>query len=123
MRSAQSARSVVIMPPSPVVMFFTTWKLKAVRSAAAPMRRDPAAAPNACAASSTIVRPCRAAMPPRRTSGAGRPAKCTGRSAAVRGVTAASAAAGSMFRVVRSMSASTGVPPAWMIALTVAQNV
>jgi hypothetical protein len=44
---AGSARSVVIIPPSPGVMFFTMWKLKAVMSAAAP---------NACAASSTTVR-------------------------------------------------------------------
>ncbi len=122
-RSAQSARSVVTMPPSPVVMFFTAWKLNAVRSLAAPMRRGPVAAPNACAASSTTTRPWRLAIPARRASGAGRPAKWTGSSAAVRGVTAASTAAGSRFSVVRSMSASTGVPPAWMIALMVAQNV
>ena len=53
MRSAQSARSVVTMPPSPVVMFFTAWKLKAGEiGGGADASRSAAAAPNACAASS-----------------------------------------------------------------------
>lgn len=41
----------------------------------------------------------------------------------MRGVIAASMAAGSMFWVTGSTSASTGVSPACSIALTVAQNV
>ena len=53
----------------------------------------------------------------------GRPAKWTGRMALVRSVTRAATAAGSMFKVTGSTSASTGVAPAWMMALTVAQNV
>ena len=53
----------------------------------------------------------------------GRPAKCTGRMARVRGVIASRAASGSMFMVAGSTSASTGVAPAWMMALTVAQKV
>ena len=53
----------------------------------------------------------------------GRPAKCTGRIARVRSPTTAAAAAGSRFMVAGSTSTSTGVAPAWMMALTVAANV
>ena len=53
----------------------------------------------------------------------GRPAKCTGRIALVREVIFSSILAGSMFMVCGSTSTSTGVAPAWMMALTVAQKV
>ena len=53
----------------------------------------------------------------------GRPAKCTGTMARVRGVIFRRTCSGSMFSVTGSMSASTGVAPAWMMALTVAQKV
>ena len=54
----------------------------------------------------------------------GRPAKWTGRIARVRGVIArARPLAGRCSSCAGSTSASTGVAPAWMIALTVAQKV
>ena len=51
------------------------------------------------------------------------PAECTGRIARARGVMAALIAAGEMHCVTGSMSADTGVRPAWMVAFTDAQKV
>src|SRR6185437_2292241 len=77
----------------------------------------------ACAQSSITLRLCLRAISMIGSISQGLPAKCTGRMARVRCEMAASIAAGSMFCVATSTSASTGVKPAWMIALTEAQNV
>ena len=76
----------------------------------------------ACAQSSMTLRPCWGASdissrPSRRAARRSAPARwhaCAG---------SAARTAGSMFSVSGSMSASTGVAPAWMMALTVAQKV
>src|SRR6185437_11646174 len=77
----------------------------------------------ACAQSSITLRSCLRAISMIGSISQGLPAKCTGRIARVRAVMAASIAAGSMFWVAASTSASTGLKPAWMIALTEAQKV
>ena len=53
----------------------------------------------------------------------GRPAKCTGMIAFVFGVIFVSTSCGEIFIVIGSISAKTGLAPAWIMALMVAQKV
>ena len=60
-QSASRSSSVVMRPPSPVVMFFVPYRLNAP-CPKLPTRRPPNVAPCAWQASSTTARPCRSAM-------------------------------------------------------------
>ena len=57
-RLRKSRRSVVTMPPSPVVTCFTGWKLKTDMCAMLPVRRPRYSAPKAWQASSITISPC-----------------------------------------------------------------
>ena len=120
-RSAISASSVVIMPPSPVDTVLRGWKLKHAMLPCDPTGRPRYVDPIAHAASSTSAMP-RADASRRRSRSAASPTWCTGTMAFVRAVTRRSASAGSMFHVSRSMSAKTGVAPAYNTAFDVAMN-
>ena len=77
----------------------------------------------AWAASSMTHRPCFSATAQIAAMEQGRPVRCTGMMPFVRGVMAASSFAGSMFRVLGSMSTSTGTPPCRTTVLSVLTQV
>ena len=112
-RSPSSVSVAATRPPSPSANRFFVGKKLNVE--AMPVVAMPAA-PKACAASSTIGTPSAASS----ASGAGRPNRCTGMIALVRAVIRAATSSGSRLSVAGSMSAKTGVAPAWTIASAVA---
>ena len=122
-RSAAASSSVVIAPPSPVVMLFLGWKLKQVKSANVPTFCPPTVAPSDGAASSTTFSPSPCARSMIAGRSAASPIWSTGMIAFVFGVIAASISSGVVLYVFGSMSTKTGLAPACRIAFAEAMNV
>ena len=111
------------MPPSPVVIAFTGWKLSVVRWAWVPTGAPRYSAPSAWAASSISARRWRSASSRSGPSSHGWPAKSTVMMARVRGVIAAATRAGSTLSVSARTSAKTGRPPRYSTTLPLAAKV
>src|SRR6266536_839977 len=122
-RSASASSSVVIMPPSPVVMTLRGWKLNTVWWAFEPVRRPLYSPPTDGAASSTTSMPCSVAIALIASISAVIPIWSTGMIAFVRLVMRCAMSAGSMLYVRASMSANTTVAPVYRIAFAEAMNV
>ena len=120
--AAQSARSVVIIPPSPVVSTLRGWKLQAASSERCPTGWPPACEPAAQAESSN-TRTSRSASSWRiAATSAGMPPWCTTMTARVRSVRTGATVAADRFAVPSSTSANTGVAPTYRTALVVAMK-
>jgi len=103
---------VVNMPPSPnEVMFLTSWKLNAVKSAIVPIFLPLYSAPNACAASSSTMQSCLRASSMIGSRSAGYPPISTGTIILVLAVIFFSTSCGSMLSVIGSTSANTSLQP------------
>ena len=75
-------------PPSPPARLLVAYSEKQVKSPIDPTLRSPTVVSTACAASSTIARPCSRAIASIASMSQAPPAKCTGRIARVRSPTA-----------------------------------
>ena len=109
--SAKASSSVVIMPPSPVVITFRGWKLNTVWCAFEPTLRPLELPPMVGAASSTTSRPCCVAMSLIGAMSQASPIWSTGMIAFVRFVIRFSTSAGSALKVRGSISQKTTVAP------------